>query len=60
MKTPSISGFARRRWAAILAVLVVAVVGFTMYRLHGIFGSDNVVSRTHRACVSEPVRVECR
>jgi Mycobacterium membrane protein len=46
MKTPSISRFAKRRWAAILAVLVVAVVGFTMYRLHGIFGSDNVVSRT--------------
>ncbi len=29
----------------IVAVVVVAVVGFGMYRLHGIFGSNNVVSR---------------
>ncbi|AGB22228.1 mycobacterium membrane protein [Mycobacterium sp. JS623] len=35
----------RRRWTFIVAVLVVALVGFTVYRLHGIFGSNNAVSR---------------
>lgn len=44
MKTPSIRGFASRRWPVFVAVFVVAVVGFSAYRLHGVFGSDNVVS----------------
>jgi len=30
---------------AIVAVVVVAVVSFAVYRLHGIFGSTNTVSR---------------
>lgn len=29
----------------IVTVLVVAIVSFAVYRLHGIFGSDNAVSR---------------
>lgn len=29
----------------VVTVLVVALVSFTVYRLHGIFGSDNAVSR---------------
>jgi hypothetical protein len=29
----------------IVAVIVVAVTGFSVYRLHGIFGSNNTVSR---------------
>jgi hypothetical protein len=29
----------RRGWIPLVAVLVVAVVGFAIYRLHGIFGS---------------------
>jgi hypothetical protein len=29
-----------------VAILVVALVGFTVYRLHGIFGSDNEISRS--------------
>jgi hypothetical protein len=29
----------------LVAVLVVAVTAFSVYRLHGIFGSNNVVSR---------------
>jgi Mycobacterium membrane protein len=46
-----VSGFSagkvmRQRWAAIVAVVVVAVVGFSIYRLQGIFGSDNVVQKT--------------
>lgn len=39
------TGFVRRRWTVVVAVIVVALVAFTVYRLHGIFGSDNEVSR---------------
>ncbi len=42
----SVGKVVRRRWAAIVTVIVVAVVGFSIYRLHGIFGSDNVISKT--------------
>jgi hypothetical protein len=35
----------RRQWTIIVAVLVVAVVVFSVYRLHGIFGSNNEVTR---------------
>ncbi|WP_099021503.1 MmpS family transport accessory protein [Mycolicibacterium palauense] len=45
MKRFSVATLVRRRWTVIVAVVVVAVVGFGMYRLHGIFGSNNVVSR---------------
>jgi hypothetical protein len=45
MKRLSIGGVRRRRWTVIVAVLVVAVVAFTVGRLHGIFGSHNTVSR---------------
>jgi hypothetical protein len=45
LKRVSIGGVLRRRWTVIVAVLVVAVVAFTVNRLHGIFGSHNTVSR---------------
>ncbi|MBI3227969.1 MAG: hypothetical protein HYZ39_23240 [Mycolicibacterium cosmeticum] len=45
MKKFSVSKFALRQWIAIVAILVVALVGFTVNRLHGIFGSDNEISR---------------
>lgn len=45
MKRISIGSLMRRRWAVIVAVIVVAVVSFSVYRLHSIFGSDNAVSR---------------
>jgi hypothetical protein len=35
----------KRQWTVILAVLVLAVTGFCVYRLHGIFGSNNAVTR---------------
>ena len=31
----------RQGWMVLVAVLVVAVAGFGIYRLHGIFGSHN-------------------
>ncbi|SEH53826.1 membrane protein [Mycolicibacterium rutilum] len=42
----SVGKLVRRRWTAIVAIIVVAIVGFSIHRLHGIFGSNNVVSRT--------------
>lgn len=33
-----------RRWTFLVAVLVVAVAGFAVYRLHGIFASHDVTS----------------
>ena len=45
MNGSSIRGLVGRRWTLIVAVLVVAVVGFSIHRLHGIFGSHNQVSR---------------
>lgn len=41
----SIGRVLRRRWTIVVAVLVVALVVFSVYRLHGIFGSNNEVSR---------------
>jgi hypothetical protein len=41
----SVGRLARRHWTSIVAVVVVAVVAFAVFRLHGIFGSDNEVSR---------------
>ena len=41
----SVGRLARRWWTVIVAVVVVALVAFTVVRLHGIFGSDNEVSR---------------
>src|SRR6202158_5463257 len=31
----------KRGWIPLLIVVVVAVAGFTVYRMHGVFGSDN-------------------
>jgi hypothetical protein len=33
-----------RRWMLVVAILVVAVAGFAVYRLHGIFASEDVTS----------------
>ncbi|HSS24594.1 MAG TPA: MmpS family transport accessory protein [Mycobacterium sp.] len=44
MKRISIATFVRRRWMVLVAVVVVAVAGFCVYRLHGVFGSHNNTS----------------
>ncbi len=41
----SVGNLVRRQWTVVVAVIVVAIVAFSITRLHGIFGSDNVVSR---------------
>ena len=41
MKGISITSLVRRGWIPLVAVLVVAITGFGIYRLHGIFGSHH-------------------
>jgi Mycobacterium membrane protein len=35
----------KRAWMPLLIVVVVAIAGFTVYRMHGMFGSDNETTR---------------
>ena len=45
----SLGGFLKRNWMLLVAVAVVAVAGFAVYRLNGIFGSHNVTSTPDNA-----------
>lgn len=36
----SVTGLVRRRWMTLVAVVVVALAGFAVYRLHGAFAAD--------------------
>jgi hypothetical protein len=45
VKEFSVGRLLRRRWTVVVAVIVIALVGFAVYRLHGIFGSNNPASR---------------
>ncbi|MET0451848.1 MAG: MmpS family transport accessory protein [Mycobacterium sp.] len=38
-----------RRWMVLVAIVVVGVAGFAVYRLNGIFGSQDVVSTPNGA-----------
>jgi hypothetical protein len=40
----SVSSLVRRWWIVLVTVAVVAIAGFSVYRLHGIFGSHNSAS----------------
>jgi Mycobacterium membrane protein len=40
----SVSSLVKRGWTLLVAVVVVAVAGFAVYRLHGIFGSHDNAS----------------
>ena len=40
----SLWGGLARRWMLLVAIVVVAVAGFAVYRLNGIFGSQDVTS----------------
>jgi hypothetical protein len=44
MQSLSPGALLRRRWMPLVAVFVVAVAGFSVYRLNGIFGSHDVTS----------------
>ncbi|BBX67526.1 MmpS family transport accessory protein [Mycolicibacterium psychrotolerans] len=44
MQRVSIARRLGRRWTLVLAVVVIAVAGFTVYRLRGIFASEDVTA----------------
>jgi Mycobacterium membrane protein len=44
MQRFSLGGLLSRRWMLLVAVFVIAVAGFAVYRLNGIFGSHDVTS----------------
>ncbi|WP_208600890.1 MmpS family transport accessory protein [Mycobacterium malmoense] len=44
MKGISLAALVKRGWMVIVAVLVVVLAGFAIYRLHGIFGSQSGTS----------------
>src|ERR1700755_902100 len=44
MQRASIRRALRQRWMFLVAVAVIAVAGFAVYRLHGIFASQDVTS----------------
>jgi Mycobacterium membrane protein len=44
MQRISIGRRLSRRWMVIVAIVVVAIAGFAVYRLNGIFGSKDVTS----------------
>jgi hypothetical protein len=45
VKRISLTGLIRRRWMVLVTVMVVALAGFAVYRLHGAFGSHQNSSR---------------
>lgn len=44
MKGISLAAIVKRGWMVIVAVLVVVLAGFAIYRLHGIFGAQSNTS----------------
>lgn len=44
MSRSAVGGLLMRRWMLLVAVLVIALSAFAVYRLHGVFGSDHDVS----------------
>jgi hypothetical protein len=49
MQRVSIGSRLLRRWMVLVAVVVVALAGFAVYRLNGIFGSQDVTSTPSNA-----------
>jgi hypothetical protein len=44
VKGISVASLVKRGWMVLIAVLVVGITGFAIYRLHGIFGSHDTTS----------------
>ena len=38
-------GIVKRAWIPLLIVVVVVLAGALVYRMHGLFGSDNEITR---------------
>ena len=43
----------KRGWIALLIVVVVAVAGFTIYRMHGAVEADNEISRARAGLAND-------
>src|ERR1700734_3729251 len=44
VKGISVASLVKRGWMVLIAVIVVGITGFAIYRLHGIFGSHDTTS----------------
>jgi hypothetical protein len=44
----------KRGWIPLLIVVVVAIAGFTVYRTHGAFGSNNETTRAGAGLANDP------
>ena len=44
----------KRAWIPLLIVVVVAIAGFLVYRMHGVFGSDNEITRAGAGLANDP------
>ena len=44
----------KRGWIPLLIVVVVAIAGFLVYRMHGVFGSDNEITRAGAGLANDP------
>src|ERR1700694_152752 len=44
----------KRAWIPLLVVAVVAIAGFLVYRMHGVFGSDNQLTRAGAGLANDP------
>ncbi|MDO3634411.1 MmpS family transport accessory protein [Mycolicibacterium arseniciresistens] len=44
MQRVSLGGRLLRQWMILVAIVVIAIAGFAVYRLNGIFGSEDVTS----------------
>jgi hypothetical protein len=45
---------AKRAWIPLLIVVVVAIAGFCVYRVRGVFGSDNEITRAGAGLANDP------
>jgi hypothetical protein len=44
----------KRGWIPVLIVVVVAIAGFTVYRVRGVFGSENEITRAGGGFANDP------
>jgi hypothetical protein len=47
-------GVLKRTWIPLLVVIVVAIAGSVVYRMHGVFGSDNEITRAGAGLANDP------
>ena len=44
----------KKLWIPLLVVVVVAIAGFCVYRMHGVFGSNNELTRAGAGLANDP------